>query len=379
MGIIRTLAIIGFSISGYLFFMKLTGKITSVVGCGGGGGCADVLGSQWSQWFGIPVSAVSALFYAGVIGLTFQRSKPLLTMAAFLLIAAAVWFMGLQLFEIKSFCPWCFSTHMVGLLTAGAILWKARAKVKASFIALPCLAVGVLALGQVYGPKPDTHEEVSDDALKSRNEVEEQTQGKGRLITFKRPTGELIKSFRLGSVPLIGSPDAPHVIVKYFDYTCASCRDMEGDLKALLDRYPEEIAVIVLPTPLNRACNPYFGEGMKDHEHACELARLGLAAWKAQPESFAEVHDLLFQRPVINEERAQELFIEIIPAEKLEAALRDPWVEQSLKANILDYKVLSARNPRMPKLLVVDQKQLHGLAKSKEVFVSLIGKALGLE
>ncbi|MFT6178520.1 MAG: putative membrane protein [Akkermansiaceae bacterium] len=378
MRIIRALAFIGFTVSAYLFSMKLTGKVTSVVGCGGEGGCADVLGSQWSQWFGIPVSAVSAVFYLGVIALTFKASKPLLTMAAFLLIGAAAWFMGLQAFVIQSFCPWCFSTHMVGLLTAGVILWKARAKVRPVLILVPICLIAGLALGQVYGPKPDTHEEVTDDSLTSRKEVKDQIRGEGRLITFKKPNGELIKSYRLGSVPLIGSPEATHVIVKYYDYTCASCRTMEEDLAFLMERYPKEVAVIVLPTPLNRACNPHLSPQVHDHEHACELARLGMAAWRAQPESFEKAHEILFQRPVHSEKSAREELLTIIPAAKLDAALKDPWVEKSLQANLLDFKVLAARNPKMPKLLVTGGKQLHGLAKSTEEFVKLMGTALGL-
>jgi uncharacterized membrane protein len=126
--------------------MKLTGQITSVVGCGGEGGCSNVLGSQWSQWFLIPVSAVSACFYLGVIVLTYKLSKSILTMAAFLLIMAAAWFMGLQVFVIKSFCPWCFTTHLIGLLTAGAIFWKARATFQSTLFAIiaPLLLMSVL-------------------------------------------------------------------------------------------------------------------------------------------------------------------------------------------------------------------------------------------
>jgi uncharacterized membrane protein len=129
--------------------MKLTGQITSVVGCGGEGGCSNVLGSQWSQWFLIPVSAVSACFYLGVIVLTYKLSKSILTMAAFLLIMAAAWFMGLQVFVIKSFCPWCFTTHSIGILTAGVIFWKARAPFKARFFFAPLLLMSVLILGQI--------------------------------------------------------------------------------------------------------------------------------------------------------------------------------------------------------------------------------------
>ncbi|MEN8772884.1 MAG: vitamin K epoxide reductase family protein [Akkermansiaceae bacterium] len=378
MRIIRTLALIGFGISAYLFWMKLTGRISSVVGCGGEGGCANVLGSQWSQWFLVPVSAVSACFYLGVIALTFKVSKPLLTMAAFLLIAAALWFMGLQAFVIKSFCPWCFGTHSVGLLTAGAILWKASAPVKAPLVVIPLALMTVLALGQIYGPKPKTYEVTSEAGIEARKEVKVQNEGEGRLVTFKDPTGKIVKTYRLGSVPLIGSPDAKHFLVKYFDYTCASCRTMEEDLNALMMKHPGQVAVIVLPTPLNRECNPYLSAKIHDHKHACELARLGLAAWRAQPESFQEAHEILFQRPVHSGASARAELEEIIPAENLEEALKDPWIESSLKSSLEDYRALSSKRIEMPKLMVRGTKTMHGLAPSTEQFIKLIAKEFQL-
>ena len=378
MRIIRTLALVGFGISAYLVWMKLTGRISSVVGCGGEGGCANVLGSQWSQWFLIPVSAASACFYLGVIGLTFKISKPLLTMASFLLILAAVWFMGLQAFVIKSFCPWCFATHTVGLLTAGAILWKARAPFKATFMIVPLVLMSVLVIGQIYGPKPKTYEVTEERGIEKRREVKVQNEGKGKLVTFKDPTGKVMKTYRLGSVPLIGSPDAKHFVVKYFDYTCASCRTMEEDLNTLMEQYPGQIAVIVLPTPLNRACNPHLSPRIHDHEHACELARLGLAIWRFQPESFAKAHEILFQRPVHSGASAKAELEEIISLEKLEAALKDPWIETVLKSNLEDYRVLSSKRIEMPKLMVRGTKTMHGLAPSTDQFVKLIANEFQL-
>lgn len=396
MRIIRTLAFIGFGISAYLYAMKLTGKISSVVGCGGTGGCADVLGSQWSQWFLIPVSVISAAFYLGVIALTFKVSKPLLTGAAILLMAAAVWFMGLQAFVIKAFCPWCFATHLIGVATACAIFWKARGKFQSATLGVPVVLILGLALGQVFGPKPKTYELTSESEMKTQTahtrikestgsdigagaEVKEQPAREARLVTFKGAKGEILKSFRIGAVPLIGSPDAEHFLVKYFDYTCGSCREMEGDLAALLEKYPEKVAVIVLPTPLNRACNPYLKEGVPDHEHACELARLGLAAWRAQPESFAKAHEALFQRPVHSAASARIELQEFIPAGKLEAAMKDPWVEQMLTANLRDFQALSSQNVKMPKVMVTGTQVMHGLARSKEIFVQIIAKTLKIQ
>jgi hypothetical protein len=153
---------------------------------------------------------------------------------------------------------------------------------------------------------------------------------------------------------------------------------MEEDLTALMQQYPGQIAVIVLPTPLNRACNPYLSPRIHDHEHACELARLGLAIWRVQPESFEKAHEILFQRPVHSGASAKAELEEIISREKLETALKDPWIETVLKSNLEDYRALSSKRIEMPKLMVRGTKTMHGLAPSTDQFVKLIAKEFQL-
>ncbi len=368
----RLLAFVGLAISLILVVMKATGKITSVVGCGGEGSCAEVLGSQWSQWFGIPVSWFSLVFYLGLLVLTFRPPGRVLAGAAWLLLGAAAWFMGLQFFVLEAFCPWCLATHLSGLASAVLIFWKGGFCRKPITVLVPLGLLGVLAAGQIYGPKPKTYEVTNEERIAERKEVKVQIAGAGRVITFKGPSGKVVKTYRLGSVPLLGSPVAPHVLVKYFDYTCASCRDMEGDLEALIAAYPGQIAVIVLPTPLNRSCNPYLKPGVPDHARACEFARLALAAWQASPASFPEVHELLFERPIQTVESAQKKIGEIVGSERLEAALADPTVEELLKANLEDYRSLSAVNAKMPKLVMKGARTMHGLASSTERFIEFI-------
>lgn len=118
-----------------------------------------------------------------------------------------------------------------------------------------------LVLGQTFGPKPAIHATTSGGEIAERRNIKEQNEGEGRTILFKDKNGRTTKSFRLGSVPLIGSPQAKKFLVKYFDYTCGSCCDMDEDLTTLLQKHREEIAVIVLPTPLNRSCNPFLLQG----------------------------------------------------------------------------------------------------------------------
>ena len=61
--ILRFLTLAGLGICSYLGGLKLAGKTTSLAGCGAGSGCSNVLGSEWSQFFGIPVSVLAGAVY----------------------------------------------------------------------------------------------------------------------------------------------------------------------------------------------------------------------------------------------------------------------------------------------------------------------------
>jgi len=390
MRIVRFLAFIGLAISGTLLLMKLTGSISSIRGCGGSGGCENVLGSKWSQWFGIPVSAFSTLLYGGliVVGFRWPSAKMVFKAIAVLLLLAAFWFVGLQIFALRSFCPWCCATHLVGLLTSVALLRTISQQQRSLSTGLATTVAVVLflgmVLGQVFGPEPDSHEVLESQAFvqdpKAKavaSEIIERSHKKksDRVISFQGGA----KKYLVSDYPILGSPDAPHILVKYFDYTCASCRDTEGDLEALMKKHPGDIAVLVLPSPIHRKCNPYLKAQIPDHEHACELARLGLAAWRASPEQFEKVHHLLFSRPVVGFEEARQKLGQLIALDQLDAALKDPWVEKKLKANIEDFRLLTQNNPAMPKVLITGSRLLQGTARSTEIFVRELEKLLELE
>lgn len=381
--ILRVLAFLGLAISGYLLYLKLTDQITYLVGCGEGSGCANVLGSRWSQVFMVPVTAMATGMYLVLLISTWKPSRMVFGALAVCFAGAALWFYGILLFVLKEFCPWCTTAHAIGLACAVLLflyLRKDRAlegKAVGGVVA-GLLGLVVLVLGQVYGPVPDTHavseEEVVIEEVVDDKDVPVHARGKGRVVKM---LGDQ-KAYNVASLPHLGPPNAPHVLVEYFDYTCASCRDMKNDLAKVMKKHPGKFCVILLPVPLNRACNDKLPARVQDHAHACELARLGLAAWRANPEAYGEVHEILFTRPVLDPELAELAVEQIVGAEELESALKDPWVEELLTANISDFSQLTTRTIKMPKLLTGGDKILHGLTRTSEVLLLALEKEFGL-
>lgn len=354
--LLRFLSLAGLALSAWLLVQRATGEIGYLVGCGAGSACSSVLGSKWSQWFLIPVSALSLLLYATLFFFTFRPSKSALLALGTVLAAAALWFGIVQAFILRSFCPWCLSAHAIGLGCAILIFRLYRREVSGGPLLAGILATAILAAGQALGPAPRTHQE-SQAVVETSGPVH--SRGEGRKETF---LGN--KQYNVTRLPHLGSPYAPHVVVEYFDYTCDACQKLHEYLSAFLSKHPEQLCIVVLPCPLERRCNPALPENVSDHPRACELARLALACWREAPEKFPAVHQLLFKRPAIDREAIENL---------VGTPLReDVWIDEILAANVEDYRKICAANRHLeapnvlPKLLVGGTKMMHGGTGSRE-------------
>ena len=371
--LLRLLALAGLAISLYLFVLKLTGRIDYLVGCGAGSGCDNVLGSRWSQWFHLPVTGLAAGMYAALLLATWRPSRPVYAGLAICFAGAALWFYAILIFELKAFCPWCATAHLIGL--GCAVLLALTLRTQKSIggktphgIIGGIVAILVLILGQLYGPVPDTHALSTESFEPEDRATAIHARGDGRVVPF---FGER-KFYNTHALPHLGPADAPHVAVKYFDWTCESCGDMHEDLKMVAAKHPGKFCLIMLPVPLNRACNEFFPPGIEDHEGACELARLGLAAWRALPEAYPDVHDVLFTRPVLPPEIAEIAVAQIVGEEALATALSDPWIDELLAANTNDFRQMSSKTIKMPKLLIGREHIVHGITKSPEALLETL-------
>lgn len=306
--VLAAVLIVGLALCGYLTYASLTAS--PVAGCGFNSSCHDVLTSQWSKWFTLPVSVVGFGLYVsalGILAFTFlpipeesQRQGEqivvgLMTIAA----VSAVWFIGIQAGVLGQFCPYCMGAHACSLIGA-ALAWiafrpatrPATAAGVASFLSLV-----MLIFGQVAMP---------DDA-KPRNVVVEQPQVAEVEIRLKSPDEDQIEKSRLiriagGSVelntyawPIIGDPEAEFVVVDIMDYTCEYCRGASHLLDEAREKYDGKLAVIVMPLPLSAECNDYVPETLPEHQNACQFAYLAINLWRQKPEEFAAFHHWLFQ------------------------------------------------------------------------------------
>lgn len=390
---VRLLSIAGILLSGWLLYQKAAGSITYLVGCGAGSGCANVLGSRWSQWLLIPVTAPALALYATLLFLTFRPHRTALLAVATSLAAAAIWFGIVQAFILQQFCPWCLAAHTIGLIAAISIFRQTLkstpaanpkpSRKKQPAPTLPSAKPGILAglaassiliLGQIFGPIPQTHQTsdltlpptpTSSSSPATPEPVHQR--GSGRKVTFLTN-----KIYHLDSLPHLGDPAAPNVLVKYFDYACDACRDQHEDLEAFQQKHPGKFCIILLPCPIQRSCNPNLPSHVIDHPNACTLARLALACWRTDPASFPKIHHTLFARPTLDPAKALETVTPLLTKPLPQTWNEDPWINEILAANTADYKRINVTNSGqlnylMPKLLVGGTRMLHGVTRTREI------------
>lgn len=352
---LRVLALGALLGSGFLFFESL-GAGPALPGCGAASACDAVMNSRWSLWLGVSVAGPAMGVYALLLAMSWQlgprrspgqRRLAALTMAATAMatVGAAAWFVGVQVFAIGELCAYCSAVHAMGVAAAGvaaAIAWRGRLPLdrKAFGNAASLAAIGLLALvaGQASAPPlagPDARQAIEQNATDT-GIVHDTGPGPERELVLAVGSGRVRISPR--EYPVLGSPDAPLLLVAMLDYTCSHCRAMHRDLVPVREQYGDRLGVVMLPTPLDASCNPQFTSTAPAHREACDLARLALAVWRADPAQFeAFDHWLAGREPTRTRAAARARAGELVGEAALEQALADPWVQQQPGRNAAMY------------------------------------------
>jgi len=180
-------------------------------------------------------------------------------------------------------------------------------------------------------------------------------------------------------LPLVGDPEAEHVIVKLFDYTCKHCRKLHRQLEEARQRYGGQLAILVLPVPMNHGCNEYIDPNYKhpDHKLACEYAKLAMAVWRLAPEKFPAFHKwLMGTDPIPPLSEARSRAEEYANADALDGEEGGDAVGKLLKQTTLLFKRCGAG--AIPKLILGD-KAVGGEFRNSEELFRVLERHTGLK
>ena len=371
------LTLLGIGVALYLLWTVLAHRGLPA-GCGHGSGCDEVLNSRWAQVFGFPVSGLAFAAYWGILislaslrfarfPFQYQRAWSALNFFAALLVAALIWFVGLQLLVIRAICPWCLAEHGVGLLVA-AIVFATAPNFRKVAVAAGVLAVAGIGLAQTlvdYHPPAVQRLPADENA--------DTGPGPDRLVSVLN--GRL--TLAPHELPALGSADAPKLLVVLFDYCCPHCRATHGYLLNGMAAHQDELAVLLLPTPLNTKCNPFWQETEPRFEHSCELARLALAVWRVDRKAFVQFDAWLFEPETPRDPtEARRKAEELTSAAALAQALKDPWIDRQIEQNVTAYHNSGAE--RVPVILSPGMRAIVGRPESEKQLFELLEKELAL-
>lgn len=390
------LCTLGLALSIYLGWHDLVGG--AVIGCGGGSSCDAVLNSRWSSIGGVvPVSGLAAGTYLAMLLASFfigpRTALPdrRLAWGAMLILAgaaagSAVWFIIIQKWIVGALCPYCMATHVIGLLLAGIVLWRApmgmsqaatidansdrlrHARPYRRGVALGWALIGV-ALASVMAT--------------SQAAFAPPAAFRAGAIQVARP------DFNPRVAPIVGPQDARYVVAVLFDYRCSHCQRIHSMLESAIAQYGGSLAFALCPAPLNTECNPYVARQVDEFKDSCDLARLGLALWRADPKAHAEFDRWMFGREsgAMGEpwhprslEAATAKAIELIGQPKLDAARKDPWIDQFLQISVRTFGQTIGPNQSgnaVPKL-VFGQRWVTPEPKDAADLLKVLQQSLGL-
>lgn len=146
--------------------------------------------------------------------------------------------------------------------------------------------------------------------------------------------------------PLLGKTDAKYVFVEMFDYTCPHCRNTHHTIAGAQKKYGDDLAIFVLPVPLENACNPAASGG--GHPGACELARIAIAVWRIDPSKFQTFHDWMFQS-TRSESAARQFAETLVDKERLKTEMTSGVPGQYISRHVSLYQRVGSG--QVPKLI----------------------------
>ena len=429
--VLLAVAILG---AGYLAWLAIHNG--PAAGCGPESGCNKVLQSRWAYWLDLPVSVPAVLVYLALLGVTVllqKRPSPddqrgswaAIIILSVIVAGAALWFVGLQVFVIKAFCKFCMTAHACGFAAALLCLkniplaadpdtpmWTTGSGKRGvprqavfSLVLIGLAGVAVLAGGQMLFQKQRNVVKVlpvagaratktaASPSSASTNHSTPKAPGGPSTDQPVSPNARLIAPrtlllysnqfvIKFDDVPMIGSPDSPHIIVFLFDYTCSHCRAVHPILVQTCQQLTNQLGVVCLPISLSPQCNPFLPQTTSHAASgSCEYARLGLAVWRAKPEAQRQFDDWMFatvRPPPLKQ--AQEYAAQLVGADKLKSALADPWIQQQILTDCRLHRAnwLAVDSSAMPQIIMGDAVS-SGPLNSVGHLLILLNRYLGMD
>ena len=168
--------------------------------------------------------------------------------------------------------------------------------------------------------------------------------------------------------PLWGDADSKYVVAMLFDYTCPHCQRTHEAIRGAAGSIDGGLAVLTLPVPLYRGCNSASQTTDPKYAFRCEVAKIGVAVWLAQPTQYSAFHDWIMSgERTLAEVRAKA--DQVVGAEALAKQLSSGVPQQFVDKHVYLYRDSGAGT--VPKL-IFPTTTLVGEITSPDALVNIV-------
>jgi uncharacterized membrane protein/predicted DsbA family dithiol-disulfide isomerase len=336
-----------------------------------GSDCVTAFSSPWGSWFGMPLAAYAAAFYAAAlvvaVGVTVRRRRALygqgprfVLLLGWLAVAVTIAMALYITLVLRTFCLYCSVLYAFSLLLlfAGALVapggfrrgtldivlfrWLRGGGLRATAMTASLFVIALVALSWGY-----RHAE--------------------GLPASDRPCGAGTGALKttLPQTPLVVGAEHPEwVFVEFVDPACTHCRHLAAKLDDLVERNAETLQLRVYLFPRDTTCVPNdivndLQSQFSVHNKACNAAKAVVCAESLQPGSGLSFLHRLYAlqdepQPWFTDQRLaaaavalglqQERFEHCLQTDKKgEARIRSDWVrygyEHGLRATPRVYTI----------------------------------------
>jgi protein-disulfide isomerase/uncharacterized membrane protein len=191
--------------------------------CAAGGGCDLVRASPYAEIFGVHTPWFGLAFFIGALILTLIPARRLLVAWSAAGALAALGFLGVQLFVLRTFCVYCGVADGAALaLFAAALLGRRRLVAGRPLFAL---AAAAAAVGVISGPY---------------------------VVARARPAPPVAAAEAAGVPQAILAERRPGVatIIEFVDFECPFCRRLHHTLERIVAAYGDKVRIVRKQQPL---------------------------------------------------------------------------------------------------------------------------------
>ena len=147
---------------------------------------------------------------------------------------------------------------------------------------------------------------------------------------------------------------------------------------ARMDVIRHPASVVLLPMPLNAQCNEHVRSEAAVHANACQLTKLALGVWLADPQQFEAYHHWLFEPTTARATPDARLKAnELVGAAQMDEALSHmDRIDAQIKAST-DWYAATGGN-QVPKMFI-GQEVINGSGNSADALFKLIEQSTSLK